>query len=83
MFTNYKIESQKGDAVYLFSDGYADQPGGPNKKKFFYGPFKQMLADIHTQPMDAQKLKLDTTISEWMNGREQVDDITVFGIRFN
>lgn len=82
-FNNHKIEIQKGDAIYLFSDGYADQPGGPHKKKFFYAPFKQLLTDIHTQPMDEQRKKLDTTITEWMGEREQVDDITVFGIRFN
>ena len=81
-FTNHKIETQKDDVFYLFSDGYADQPGGPNKKKFFYAPFKQLLTDIHTQPMDVQKQKLDLTINEWMQGREQVDDITIFGIRF-
>lgn len=81
-FNNHKITPQKGDSIYLFTDGYADQPGGPNKKKFFYGPFKQLLTDIHTQPMNEQKKKLDDTISDWMKDREQVDDITIFGIRF-
>lgn len=82
-FTNHKIQIKKGDIIYLFSDGYADQPGGPQKKKFFYAPFKQLLTDIHTQPMDEQRKKLEATIIEWMGDREQVDDITVFGIRFN
>ena len=81
-FTNHKIETQKGDSLYMFSDGYADQQGGPNKKKFFYAPFKKLLTDIHTQPMNAQKQKLDDTITAWMQDREQVDDITVLGIRF-
>ncbi|MEK6615394.1 MAG: two-component regulator propeller domain-containing protein, partial [Bacteroidota bacterium] len=82
LFTNHRIEVKQGDSVYLFSDGYADQPGGPNKKKFFYGPFRQLLTDIHSHPLQEQKKKLDDTISEWMQDREQVDDITIFGIRF-
>ena len=81
-FTNHKIKIENGDALYLFSDGFADQPGGPAKKKFFYGPFKELLTGIHSQPMEDQRKKLDTTITEWMGDREQVDDITVFGIRF-
>ena len=81
LFTNHKIEIQKGDSLYLFSDGYPDQPGGPAKKKFFYGPFKEMLTNVHSMPMKDQKKKLDDTIAEWMSDREQVDDITIFGIR--
>ncbi|TAL61491.1 MAG: hypothetical protein EPN85_04665 [Bacteroidetes bacterium] len=81
-FKDHAVEIKKGDVVYLFSDGYADQTGGPNKKKFFYGPLKELFQNIHKLGMDEQKKKLDTTISEWMNGREQLDDITVIGIRF-
>jgi serine phosphatase RsbU (regulator of sigma subunit) len=57
--------------------------GGPQKKKFFYGPFKQLLTEIHTQPMEEQRKKLETTTTEWRGGIEQVDDITILGIRFN
>ncbi|MBI4931254.1 MAG: SpoIIE family protein phosphatase [Bacteroidetes bacterium] len=82
LFTNHKIETQQGDSIYLFSDGYPDQPGGPNKKKFFYGPFKEMLVGLNTLPLQEQKKKLDDTITDWMQEKEQVDDITIFGIRF-
>ena len=81
-FTDHSMEIKKGDVIYLFSDGYADQTGGPRKKKFYYAPFKEMILRIHNLPMDEQMKKMDTTILEWMDGREQLDDITVIGIRF-
>jgi ligand-binding sensor domain-containing protein/serine phosphatase RsbU (regulator of sigma subunit) len=81
-FTNHVLDIKKGDVIYLFSDGYADQTGGPNKKKFYYTPFKELLLRIHTLPLDEQNIKLNTTIAEWMDKREQLDDITVIGIKF-
>ncbi|MFI5164298.1 MAG: two-component regulator propeller domain-containing protein [Bacteroidia bacterium] len=81
-FTEHLVEIKKGDIIYIFSDGYADQIGGPDKKKFFYGPFKQLLQNIGNLPMNEQKKKLDDTITSWMGDREQLDDITVIGIRF-
>ncbi|MFH1004998.1 MAG: two-component regulator propeller domain-containing protein [Bacteroidota bacterium] len=81
-FTEHSIEIKKNDIIYIFSDGYADQIGGPDKKKFFYGHFKELLQSIHTLPMDEQKKKLDDTITQWMGEKEQVDDITVIGVRF-
>ena len=81
-FTDHSIDIKKGDIMYIFSDGYADQTGGPNKKKFYYAPLKELFHSIHKLPMDEQKKKLDSTINNWMDGREQLDDITVIGIRF-
>ena len=81
-FTDHPIEIKEGDIVYIFSDGYADQIGGPNKKKFFYGPFKELFLSIHNLPMNEQKQKLDDTITSWKGDREQLDDITVIGVRF-
>lgn len=81
-FTDHSIEIKKGDVIYLFSDGYADQTGGPHKKKFFYAPLKELLHSVHGLPMEEQRKKLNETIVEWMDGREQLDDITVIGIRF-
>lgn len=81
-FLDHTVDIRKGDLIYLFTDGYADQTGGPNKKKFFYGPLKELFVSIHKLPMDEQQQKLDSTISEWMGEREQLDDITVIGIRF-
>ena len=80
-FTDHNIELQKGDVIYLFSDGFADQRGGPNNKKFYYGPFQELLIQIHQKPMDEQKKTLDTTITDWMGSGEQIDDIIIFGIR--
>ena len=81
-FIDHVVDIQKGDVIYLFTDGYADQTGGPNKKKFFYGPLKELFVSVHKMGMEEQRTKLESTIDEWMNGREQLDDITVIGIRF-
>lgn len=80
-FTNHTVTLEKGDVLYLFSDGYADQIGGPKRKKFYYGPFKDLLTAISTQAMDEQKNKLDKNIVEWIGNREQVDDIIVMGVK--
>jgi len=80
-FTNNIIPLQKGDIIYTFSDGYADQFGGPENNKFRKKNFKDLLLEIHKNPMDKQKEILDQTIIDWMNGYEQVDDILVCGIR--
>lgn len=81
-FVDHPVELKKGDVIYMFSDGFADQIGGPNKKKYFYGPFKELLQSISNLPMEEQKKKLDNAITEWMGEREQLDDITVMGVRF-
>ncbi len=88
-FTNHIIKVQKGDAIYLFSDGYADQFGGPMGKKFKYNQFKQLLLDIQDKIMIDQKKILEHTIEDWMNNTDkygdsykQVDDILVMGLRF-
>ncbi|HET8963725.1 MAG TPA: SpoIIE family protein phosphatase, partial [Chitinophagales bacterium] len=80
-FTNHLIPIEKGDIFYLFSDGFPDQIGGPNRKKFFYPPFKELLVSIHTLPVEEQKAILDRTITEWKGERDQTDDILVVGIR--
>jgi serine phosphatase RsbU (regulator of sigma subunit) len=80
-YTNNTHAIQKGDTIYLFSDGFPDQKGGPDQKKFYYQPFKDLLAGISGLSMKEQQLKLDQTISDWINGAEQVDDILVMGIR--
>ena len=70
------------DIVYLFSDGYPDQFGGPEDKKFKYGPFRELLIRISDKTMDEQRKELDRVMSEWKGNVFQVDDILVFGIRF-
>ena len=88
-FTNHIIKIRKGDAIYLFSDGYPDQFGGPTGEKFKYTQFKKLLLNIQDKIMLDQKDILEHTIEDWMNNTdkygnsyEQVDDILVMGIKF-
>ena len=80
-FTNHEIKLKKGDCLYLFSDGFCDQRGGPQLKKFFYAPFQELLIKIHQKPMKEQKEILDNTFINWMGNFDQVDDVTVFGLK--
>lgn len=80
-FTLHELQLQKGDVIYLSTDGYADQFGGPSGKKFKYKPFKQLLTDIHQKPMNEQRQILDSRFSEWQGEIEQVDDVCVIGVR--
>ncbi len=82
-FTNHKIKLTKGDLIYMFTDGYADQFGGEKAKKFKYRQFKQMFLQIREAGMFEQKIILDKTIERWAGDLEQVDDILVLGIRYN
>jgi serine phosphatase RsbU (regulator of sigma subunit) len=82
-YTNHEIEIKSGDSVYIFSDGYADQFGGPSGKKFKYSQFKSLLVQVQEESMAKQKEILNTRIEEWMGDEEeQIDDILVVGIRF-
>ncbi len=80
-FTNHNIKLQKGDMLYVFSDGYADQFGGPNGKKFMARNFRDVLLKIHNMTINDQKLFLDKTIETWKGTLEQVDDILVWGVK--
>lgn len=80
-FTNHVIEIQKGDALYLFSDGFQDQFGGEQGKKFMKRRFKELLSEISDKPMKQQHDILDKTITEWIKNTRQIDDILVMGIR--
>jgi serine phosphatase RsbU (regulator of sigma subunit)/tetratricopeptide (TPR) repeat protein len=80
-FANHEFVFEKGDVVYLFTDGYADQFGGPNGKKFMYRQFKELLLQNSQKPMNEQKELLETTLKEWIGKNKQVDDITIVGIK--
>ncbi len=80
-FTNHTVQLQPSDLVYIFSDGFADQFGGPKGKKFMYGQFKKLLLSIHQQPMEEQQIILRDTFENWRGSLEQVDDVCVFGVR--
>jgi ligand-binding sensor domain-containing protein/serine phosphatase RsbU (regulator of sigma subunit) len=82
VFTNHTRFLKKGDTIYMFSDGYADQFGGDNGKKFMVKRFNQLLVSIQDQDMAEQGRILEKTIESWRGQYEQVDDILVIGIRF-
>ena len=80
-FTNHSVNLRKGDLLYLFSDGYADQFGGLKGKKLKYPVFKKLMIKNCNEKMDIQKLLLSKYIENWSRDFTQVDDICVFGIR--
>jgi len=80
-FTNNEVDIQKGDCIYLFSDGYADQFGGERDKKFLTLRFMNLLKEISPLPLERQKEILNDRLVEWMGKNSQVDDILVIGIR--
>ncbi|MBI3501988.1 MAG: SpoIIE family protein phosphatase [Bacteroidetes bacterium] len=80
-FTNQKINLHKGDTLYIFTDGYADQFGGPKGKKFKYKQFQELLLSIQNEPMLKQEAILLDTFNKWKGNLEQVDDVLVIGIR--
>ncbi|NOY36707.1 MAG: transporter substrate-binding domain-containing protein [Chlorobi bacterium] len=80
-FTNHVISYQNGDVFYLFSDGYADQFGGPLGKKFKYRSLKELLISIHGKKMEEQKTILDNRFEEWKGENDQVDDVVIIGFR--
>lgn len=80
-FSVQYAQLDKGDIIYLFSDGYADQFGGPKGKKFKYKQLNELLVANSNLPMLEQKQKLETTFENWRGELEQVDDVCVIGIR--
>jgi len=80
-FTNHVVQLQKDDCLYLFSDGYADQFGGPKGKKFMRKQFRAMLLQHHQLAMAEQKWRIAETLDRWRGEQEQIDDILVMGIR--
>lgn len=81
-FTNHEIQLSKGDRIYVFSDGYPDQFGGPKGKKFMSKRLKKVLLRNHIMNMEEQKEFLNQRIIDWMKeGKtEQIDDICMFGV---
>jgi len=89
IFTNYPMDMKKGDMYYFFTDGFVDQFGGPKGKKFMNKRFKELLMEIHKDPMEDQNQRLDKEIEDWKAHKEastggayeQMDDILVIGVR--
>jgi serine phosphatase RsbU (regulator of sigma subunit) len=80
-FNNHDMQLEMGDTFYIFSDGFMDQKGGKDNKKFMSKNFKNLLLEIHEQPMYDQKELLDKKLTDWMGSYSQMDDILVIGIR--
>jgi serine phosphatase RsbU (regulator of sigma subunit) len=81
-FTNHEIKIQKGDVIYIFSDGYVDQFGGPGQTKFKAANFKKLLLEINEKPMKEQQQILDERFAKWKGDLDQIDDVILIGIRF-
>ena len=80
-FKKHSFQLNKGDTVYLFSDGFADQFGGEKGKKFRYKQFKQLLLSINDKNMEEQREILNTSFVNWQGNIEQIDDVIVIGSR--
>ncbi len=80
-FNRSTFTLQEGDMLYLFSDGYADQFGGPENKKFMYRRLRHILLTISKYPLADQQRILDETIESWMEGHDQIDDMMILGIK--
>ena len=80
-FNRSTFQLREGDLLYLFSDGYADQFGGPENKKFMYRRLRHLLLTISKYPLNDQERILDETISSWMEGHDQIDDMMILGVR--
>jgi len=80
-FELVELDYEEGDCIYMSSDGYADQFGGEDKKKFKSKTLKEMLLSISQKPMSEQKEIVDHRLIEWKGILDQVDDVLVFGAR--
>jgi serine phosphatase RsbU (regulator of sigma subunit) len=81
-FTLHEIDLQKGDAFYTFSDGFADQFGGPKERKFMSAQLKETLVAISGKPMLQQGERLNEIFEEWRGNNPQVDDVTLIGVKY-
>ena len=79
-FETIEFQLFKGDRFYMFSDGYTDQFGGDNIKKFNRKRFRKLIQSIHEYPMNQQLNELRFTYNSWMGNQEQIDDVCVIGI---
>jgi len=82
-FKLHTVDAQQGDILYLYTDGYADQFGGPKGKKFKYKPLNELIIGNHTKPLQEQKIVLQNNFDSWRGNLEQVDDVCVVGIKIS
>ena len=82
VFLPHKIEYQEGDIFYIFSDGFSDQIGGPDGRKFYKRRLKELLLENHHKPIKEQEEILNNSFEEWKGDKKQIDDVLVMGIKF-
>lgn len=80
-FTNHKVDLQAGDQLYFFTDGFADQFGGPKGKKMNYKRFKNLVLDQENIALPQQRLNMLQAFSDWKGEQEQLDDVLVIGVK--
>ena len=80
-YSNQTSELQKGDAIYIFSDGFSDQFGGEKGKKFKTTNFRKLLLSIQNESMESQREIINTAFEEWKGSLEQVDDVCIIGVK--
>jgi serine phosphatase RsbU (regulator of sigma subunit) len=80
-YSTHRFELEKGDTIYILSDGYVDQFGGPEGKKFKTKAFRELLLSIQDKSIDEQKEIVDNTYINWIGNLEQVDDVCVIACR--
>ncbi|MEO6302171.1 MAG: SpoIIE family protein phosphatase, partial [Bacteroidia bacterium] len=80
-FNNNKLKIEKGDLLYIFSDGFTDQFGGKEGRRFMKKQFKELLLSIRDKKMEEQELILDETFNTWKGDLNQVDDVLIIGIK--
>lgn len=80
-FVSNEIQLKKNDTIYMFSDGYVDQFGGPRDRKFMTSQFRKLLLEIQKYPVQTQKNLLEKKFIQWKGKRKQVDDVLVMGIK--
>ena len=80
-FTLQSIDLKKGDIIYTFTDGYADQFGGPKGKKFKYKQLEDILLSNSDKSLEEQKAILESSFDSWKGNLEQVDDVTIIGVK--
>ena len=81
VFMQQQIDIKSTDVLYLFSDGYADQFGGPKGKKFKYKQLTEFILNIGSKSLTDQKTILLATLESWKGNLEQVDDVCVIGVK--
>ncbi|MBS1650909.1 MAG: serine/threonine-protein phosphatase [Bacteroidetes bacterium] len=80
-FTLQAIDLLEGDIIYTFTDGFADQFGGPKGKKFKYKQLQEVLLSIHQKPMEEQKQLLNNEFESWRGNLEQIDDVCIVAVK--